>query len=138
MALQLEWLLFIYWRNRSKDNLFFQLFLSMKTSQKDNYILISSTENSFAEFIKAFKLEKLDVAKNHTVLELSENLNTTLNNLSLFLDIATDYSANGMSFVVICNGIDIDEIPDELNVVPTLHEAEDVLEMEAIERDLGF
>ena len=43
-----------------------------------------------------------------------------------------------MSFVVICNGIDIDDVPDEINVVPTLQEAEDVLEMEAIERDLGF
>ena len=31
-----------------------------------------------------------------------------------------------------------DKIPDELNVVPTLIEAEDLLEMEAIERDLGF
>ncbi|WKD84766.1 hypothetical protein KCTC32516_00100 [Polaribacter huanghezhanensis] len=110
----------------------------MKISQKDNYILISSTENSFAEFIKAFKAEKLNVAKNHTILELSENLNTTLNDLSLFLDIATNYSANGMSFVVVCNEIDIDEIPDEINVVPTLQEAEDVLEMEVIERDLGF
>ncbi|WP_347173991.1 hypothetical protein [Polaribacter uvawellassae] len=110
----------------------------MKISQKDSYILISSTENSFTEFINAFQAEKLDTAKNHMVLELSENLNTTVNDLSLFLDIATNYRANGMSFVVICNGIDIDEIPDEINVVPTLQEAEDVLEMEAIERDLGF
>ncbi len=110
----------------------------MKISQNDSYTLISSTENSFTEFINALQAEKLDVAKNHTVLELSENLNTTVNDLSLLLDIATDYRANGMSFVVICTEIDIDEIPDELNVVPTLHEAEDVLEMEAIERDLGF
>ena len=107
----------------------------MKTSKKDNYTLVSSIENSFTEFITAFKSEKLD---NHTIVQLSENLNTTLNDLFLFLDIAINQRTNGMSFVVICNGIDIDDVPDEINVVPTLQEAEDVLEMEAIERDLGF
>ena len=71
-------------------------------------------------------------------MQLSENLNTTITNLLLFLKVADEHRNNGMSFVIICNGIDIDEIPDEINVVPTIIEAEDVLEMEAIERDLGF
>ena len=110
----------------------------MKTSQKDTYTLISSTENSFSEFIKAFKSEKLEEVTNHKIVQLSENLNTTLNDLSIFLDIATNHKSNGMSFVVICKDIDIDAIPDEINIVPTLLEAEDVLEMEEIERDLGF
>ena len=35
-------------------------------------------------------------------------------------------------------GIDIDDIPEELSVVPTFIEALDMLEMDAIERDLGF
>ena len=34
--------------------------------------------------------------------------------------------------------IDIDDFPDYFNIVPTLQEAEDVIEMEAIERELGF
>lgn len=110
----------------------------MKISQKDTYTFISSTEKSFSEFFTMFKVENLNREENHTIVELSENLNTTLNDLSLFLDIAANYRSNGMSFVIICKGIDIDDIPDEINVVPTLHEAEDVLEMEEIERDLGF
>lgn len=110
----------------------------MKISQKDTYTFISSTENSFSEFINAFKEENLNSVENHIIVELSENLNTTLNDLSLFLNIAANYRSNGVSFVIICKGVDIDEIPDEINVVPTLHEAEDVLEMEEIERDLGF
>ena len=43
-----------------------------------------------------------------------------------------------MSFVVIKSGINIDDFPESVNIVPTLQEAEDILEMEAIERDLGF
>jgi len=40
--------------------------------------------------------------------------------------------------VIISKGINIDKIPEELNVVPTFTEATDILEMDAIERDLGF
>jgi len=110
----------------------------METSIKTGYTLIISTESYFSDFFSNFKSEYDTTSKNHTILQLSENLNTTTQNLSLFLDIATKYRSNGISFVVICNGIDIDEIPDEINVVPTLTEAEDLLEMDAIEKDLGF
>mgnify|MGYP003683054969 CR=1 FL=1 len=110
----------------------------MKISQKDSYTFISSTENSFVEFFDAFTSKIKDFKENHIVLQLSENLNTTLKDLSLFLDIATNHKSNGTSFVVICKEIDIDDVPEEINVVPTLLEAEDLLEMEEIERDLGF
>ena len=43
-----------------------------------------------------------------------------------------------VSFVLVVKGIDADDFPDELNIVPTLIEANDILEMDNIERDLGF
>ena len=110
----------------------------MKISQKDSYIFIDSTENSFLEFFEAYISKNINYKESHVVIQLSENLNTTLEDLSLFLSVATNHKSHGTSFVVICKEIDIDEVPDEINVVPTLLEAEDVLEMEAIERDLGF
>jgi hypothetical protein len=110
----------------------------MDISIAKDYTLITSTEATFSEFFTAYTTANLDSDFSHKVVQLSENLNTTLQDLSLFLDIANNHRSNGISFVVICNGVDIDEIPDEINIVPTLTEAEDVLEMEAIERDLGF
>ncbi|NVK51336.1 MAG: hypothetical protein HWD85_00260 [Flavobacteriaceae bacterium] len=110
----------------------------MEITTTEAYFLITSTEDSFDVFFENYNLQKTDFEKNHTIIQLSENLNTTIKQLSLFLDIAATYRSNGMSFVVICNGIDIDDVPDEINIVPTFTEAEDVLEMEAIERDLGF
>ena len=56
----------------------------------------------------------------------------------LFLELSSQHRENGTSFVLICKGIDIDEIPEEISVVPTITEAVDILEMDAIERDLGF
>ena len=34
--------------------------------------------------------------------------------------------------------IEIDDFPEELNIVPTLIEAEDIIDMENMERELGF
>jgi hypothetical protein len=43
------------------------------------------------------------------------------------------------SFIVLANGIHLEELEEQgMNVAPTLTEAEDLMEMEAIERDLGF
>lgn len=57
-------------------------------------------------------------------------------NISFFLETTKIQKINNKSFVVVKNGIDIDKIPELLNITPTLVEAEDILEMEAIERDL--
>ena len=42
------------------------------------------------------------------------------------------------SFVIVSGPISLKHLPDGLNVVPTLHEALDTIEIEEIERDLGF
>ena len=41
------------------------------------------------------------------------------------------------SFVIVAD-IDFDEVSEEIIVVPTLQEGFDIIEMEEIERDLGF
>jgi hypothetical protein len=48
------------------------------------------------------------------------------------------HTNNSTSFVIIANGVDMDELPDELIVVPTMIEALDIIEMDEITRDLGF
>jgi hypothetical protein len=57
-------------------------------------------------------------------------------NISFFLEVTKIQKTNNKSFVVVKNGIDIDKISELLNITPTLVEAEDILEIEAIERDL--
>lgn len=105
----------------------------MNIQKKDDYTL-ASVDATFDELKQ--NLDALE--SNHLVIEVSENLNIDDAIISLLLELATSFKQNGMSFVVIKSGIDIDDFPETLNIVPTLQEAEDVLEMEAIERDLGF
>jgi len=105
----------------------------MHYQKKDNYTLVDVEHTS-----DKLKHNLIALNSNHLVVEVSENLNIDDEIISLFLEVATNFKQNGMSFVVIKSGIDIDDFPENLNIVPTLQEAEDVLEMEAIERDLGF
>ena len=40
--------------------------------------------------------------------------------------------------MVVADGIDFNAVPAQLSVVPSNLEAHDIIEMEEIERDLGF
>lgn len=42
------------------------------------------------------------------------------------------------SFVLVVGTMNIDDLPDRISTAPTLNEALDLIEMEEIERDLGY
>lgn len=77
-------------------------------------------------------------SKKHILLDLLKYEKLTLEELLLFMEVSTAHKETAHSFVIINNAIDPDLFPDALVVVPTIQEGEDVLGMEAIERDLGF
>jgi hypothetical protein len=55
-----------------------------------------------------------------------------------FLNISNIHKSEKHSFVIVSENIDIDKIHEDLIVVPTQQEAFDIIEMEEMERDLGF
>lgn len=110
----------------------------MKIENKDNYTLLTTEEKSFSEFLNLFKTEYDKIADKHLIICFSEEINTTIKDLLLLLSISSAHKKRKLSFICVANQVEIDEIPEELNVVPTLNEAEDLLEMDEIERDLGF
>ena len=108
----------------------------MLIEKEDTYTLLITDENNFEIFFQNFHDSLNSLKDEHLLIRFSDKINISINEILLFLDIANDKRESGTSFVVIVNGIDIDDIPDEINVVPTLAEAIDVLEMDIIERDL--
>ncbi|MBU3012970.1 hypothetical protein KO506_16275 [Polaribacter vadi] len=110
----------------------------MKIEKKEKYTLISSDENSFSSFFESFS-EKVSSYKNdHLILQISNNLYVKNEEFSLFLDIIEQKKENKTSFVIVKSNINIDDFRDNFNIAPTLIEAVDILEMEAMERELGF
>jgi hypothetical protein len=110
----------------------------MQIKKTSNYTLISSDENSLKEF-QDLLFEKInDLKKTHIILEISNDIKIENKDFSLFLNVAQQKQQNGTSFVIINGVVNADDYPENLNIVPTFQEAEDILEMEAIERELGF
>ncbi|MGJ8744728.1 hypothetical protein [Polaribacter sp.] len=110
----------------------------MIVEKKENYFLISSDENVFKDFYNSFlKIEK-EYELVHVVLQISDNMSYTKEDVLLFLNLSNKKKELATSFVLIQTLLDVDDFPETLTIVPTLQEAEDVLEMEAMERELGF
>jgi hypothetical protein len=110
----------------------------MNILKSEAYTLIKPTENSVGKFVENFKIKYSEFIGAQIIIDFSEKINIEIKDLMLFLNISTTHKENGTSFVIICDGIKIDDVPDEISIVPTLTEAIDILEMDAIERDLGF
>lgn len=110
----------------------------MTIENKENYVLITSNENSFTEFHNSLVKQIPAFSKDHLIIQISDEIEVKTEDFLLFLSIADQKKENGTSFVVIKTNINVDDFPDNFNIVPTLIEAQDILEMEAMERELGF
>lgn len=103
-----------------------------------NYTLISSDENLFSNFYNAFLTKEDELDNENLILHISHEINISKDDSLLLLGVTQRKKEKGTSFVLLYNNINIDDFPENLNIVPTLIEAEDILEMEAMERELGF
>ncbi len=110
----------------------------MNIERNSKETLIKPTENSISEFFLALKEKYTTFSNENLILDFSDFKGVKTENILVLLPLVKDHRNNGMSFVVVCNEINSDNLPDELIVVPTLTEAKDIIEMEEIERDLGF
>jgi len=110
----------------------------MKIDKKEKYTLITSNESSFKDFYAEFSSHKSDFENENLIVLLLDSYNTKNNEVSMFLDYADEKKDNGTSFVIVDTNVDIDDFPETFNITPTLQEAEDVIDMETIERELGF
>jgi len=100
--------------------------------------IITQETASIIEFVK--KLEVLyGRFKNDNVIVSLTSLNKIPSeHIVEFLDISKKHRKAKHSFVIVTDKVNLDNIPNEIIVVPTLQEAHDIIEMEEIERDLGF
>ncbi len=100
--------------------------------------IITQEKTSVIELVK--KLEVLyERFKNDNVIVNLTSLNKIpLEHIVEFLQISKKHRKAKHSFVIVTDKVNLDDIPDEITVVPTLQEAYDIIEMEEIERDLGF
>jgi len=110
----------------------------MTSKITDKYTLLRDDQDDvcdFANFLTRIHDKFMDV---NLVIDILKYDKMSLQDLLCFLTLSNTHRAAKKSLVIVNSAISPDEIPNELLVVPTVQEAEDVIEMEEIERDLGF
>lgn len=100
--------------------------------------ILKNGNESIKNFYKEFSKNYSSFANDNIIIEISDGKGEEKENILLFLQYSKAHQNNGMSFVMIIHGIDSDDFPDDIIIVPTLTEAKDIIEMENIERDLGI
>jgi hypothetical protein len=71
-------------------------------------------------------------------VDLTHYPELTLHQITGFMALSKAHKAHKKSFVMVANDIDFNLISDKLTIVPTQLEAHDIIDMDEIERDLGF
>lgn len=110
----------------------------MKVDKKGHTTTIKDTQGSIQSFAEKVMHEYNSFKSQNLILDVTHDKNVTIKDIKLFSDLSKIHKKSKKSFVVVAQGIDFNDVPVKLIVVPSLQEAHDIIEMEEIERDLGF
>lgn len=110
----------------------------MKVDSKGHTTIIKDTESNTEVFLKKITDQYNSFKNVNLIVDLSHDTSVTLESITLFKAISKLHKEHKKSFVIVAESIDFNEVPDAIVVVPTVLEAQDIIEMEEIERDLGF
>lgn len=110
----------------------------MKVIKKDGLIVISDSQFNLVSFIMKITHEYKSFEKDNILIDISNFENLAIKDINGFLPLIKQHVKNKHSFVIVASNIDFNKVSDKINIVPTLQEAYDIIEMEEMERDLGF
>jgi hypothetical protein len=110
----------------------------MKVEKKANITTIKETEGDLTAFLMKLTHEFKSFEKQNLIVDISNLTGLSVKEINSFLPLSAAHKKAKKSFVVIAEDIDFNKVSDKLSVVPTKIEAHDIIEMEEIERDLGF
>lgn len=110
----------------------------MKVEQKGHTTIIKDTQGDINSFLVKVTNELNVFKTQNLILDVTSNKNVTLKDIKLFAEVSKTHRKNKKSFVIVANEIDFNAVPAKMTVVPSQLEAHDIIEMEEIERDLGF
>jgi hypothetical protein len=110
----------------------------MKVDQKGHTITIKDTQGDFTSFLMKVTHQYKTFENYNITIDLLHHKDLTVNDVKLFLPLSKEHKKAKKSFIVVVSDLDFNAVPDKLTVVPSLLEANDIIEMEEIERDLGF
>ncbi len=110
----------------------------MKIDQKGHTTIIKDTQCDIQNFLNKLTHEQGSFKNQNLILDVTHDKNVALSDIKLFSELVNTHSSNKKSIVIVASDIDFNAVPAQITVVPSIQEAYDIIEMEEIERDLGF
>ncbi len=109
----------------------------MKIEIRENTALLNQIDGDLALVVHHINDNYKSLRENNIILDLRSLHNVSVDYLNSFKTISEHHRKNKKSFIIVAD-TDFNDASDDLMVVPTILEAHDIIEMEEIERDLGF
>ncbi len=110
----------------------------MILDKQENILIITQESSNIIELAQKIEARYSEMEHDNIIVNLFSFGNLTKSDLVEFLKLSKIHREAKHSFVIVTNKISTDELPEGIMTVPTLQEAFDIIEMEEIERDLGF
>lgn len=110
----------------------------MKVERKGHTTTIKDTNGQTADFLMKVTHEHNSFKNDNLILDLTHDINLSLENVKSFSELIKLHSKGKKSIVLVAQNINFNSVPKNIILVPTILEAHDIIEMEEIERDLGF
>lgn len=110
----------------------------MNVETKGHTAVVRDSQQGFEALCDKINQGYANFESLNLIVDLSGYDKVTPADLKAFLPLAKSHKKARKSLVIVAPNFDFDKASDKLNVVPTLLEANDLIEMDEIERDLGF
>ncbi|HEY0045290.1 MAG TPA: ribonuclease Z [Flavobacterium sp.] len=110
----------------------------MKVEEQGHTIIVRDTQGDAENFLEKVTKEHHSFVNHNLILDISHDKNVTMPIIKNFVTISKIHRKNKKSFVLVVPELDYNAVPSSIVVVPSLLEAHDIIEMDEIERDLGF
>ncbi|WP_027137461.1 hypothetical protein [Gaetbulibacter saemankumensis] len=110
----------------------------MILDQDGNISIITQEKATIVELVKKIQAIYPKFKNNNIIVTLTSLSPLGLQDILEFLELSNRHRATKHSFVIVSDKVKLEDVPDEIVVVPTEQEAYDIIEMEEMERDLEF
>lgn len=110
----------------------------MKVDQKGHTVAIKDTQGDLVSFRLKLTHEYKTFQKHNIIVDIRMHKDLSVKEIDSFLPLSKTHKNSKKSFVIVTSDIDHNAVSHKLAVVRSLQEAHDIIEMEEIERDLGF
>lgn len=110
----------------------------MKVEEKGHTFIIKDTQRDITAFLMKITHQYKTYENHNIIIDLLHHKDVTVDQVKSFLPLSKKHKKARKSFIIVIRDFDYNAIPTKLTVAPSLLEAHDIIQMEEIERDLGF